>query len=111
MLFIIILILSFASAFFMPWWVAAIVAFVAAYYAAKTPAQAFWSGFSAIVLVWLALALLKTIPNNHILASRVAKLFGLPGWGYVLLITCLIGGLVGGLSALSGLLVRRAIKG
>ncbi len=110
MLFIIILIISFAGGFFMPWWVAAIIAFVAAFFAAKTPAHAFWSGFAALVVVWMALALLKTIPNDHLLATRVAKLFGLPGWGYLLIVTCLIGGVVGGLSALSGLLVKKAIK-
>lgn len=109
MLFIIILILSLIAGFITPWWVAAIVAFVAALYAGKKPAQAFWSGFMAVFIVWVVLILFKTVPNNHILASRVAVLLHLPGWSILLFVTSLIGGLVGGMSALSGFLVRRVI--
>jgi hypothetical protein len=109
MLFIIILILSLIAGFITPWWAAAIVAFVAALYAGKKPAQAFWSGFMAVFIVWVVLILFKTIPNNHILASRVAVLLHLPGWTILLFTTALIGGLVGGMSALSGFLVRRVV--
>ena len=107
MLFIIILILSLIAGFITPWWAVAIIAFVAALYAGKKPAQAFWSGFAAVFVVWTVLALVKSVPNHHILAARVAVLFHLPHWSLLLLITALIGGLVGGLSALSGFLVRR----
>ena len=110
MLFLIILILSFASGYFLPWWVVAIAAFLSAFFIGKTSAQSFWSGFSAVFIVWTVLALFKSIPNNNILAKRVAVLFQLPNWILLLLITALIGGLVGGLSALSGVLLKRAIK-
>jgi hypothetical protein len=109
MLFLIILILSFASGYFLPWWVVAIAAFLAAFFIGKTPAQSFWSGFSAVFIVWTVLALFKSIPNDHILASRVVQLFPLPhNWIWLLLITALIGGIVGGMSALSGVLLKRA---
>ncbi|MCJ8209282.1 hypothetical protein MUY27_06150 [Mucilaginibacter sp. RS28] len=108
MLFLIILVLALASGFVFTWWVGCIIAFVAALLTGKTGRQAFWSGFFAIALVWLVLALFKSVPNDHILADRVAKMIGLPHWSLVLLITCLIGGLVGGMSALSGLLVKKA---
>jgi hypothetical protein len=110
MLFLLILILSYACGFFMPWWVAAIIAFLAALWIGKTPWRSFFSGFFAVAFVWLALALFKTVPNDHILATRVATLFHLPGWGYLLALTCVIGGLVGGMAALSGVLVKKAIK-
>lgn len=111
MLFFVILILCFAGSFFMPWWVAAIAAFLAALWIGKTPANSFWSGFAALVIVWASIALLKTIPNDHLLASRVAHLLPLNGnWGYLLIVTSLLGGLVGGMSALSGLLVKKALK-
>jgi hypothetical protein len=102
MLFLIILILSFASGYFLPWWVIAIAAFLSAFFIGKTSGQSFWSGFAAVFIVWTVLALFKTIPNDNMLAKRVAVLF--------LLITSLIGGLVGGMSALSGVLLKRAIK-
>lgn len=108
MLFLIIFILSLLSGFIFTWWAAAIIAFVAAVFAGKSAGQAFWSGFFALAVVWLLLALFKTIPNDHILADRVAEMVHLPGWVSLLLVTILIGGLVGGLSALSGLLVKQA---
>jgi hypothetical protein len=109
MLFLIILILSFASGYFLPWWVVAIAAFLAAFIIGKTPGHSFWSGFTAIFIGWVVLALFKSIPNDHILAKRVAMLFGLPNWIIVLIVTGVIGGLVGGMAALSGVLLKRAI--
>ena len=109
MLFLIILILSFASGYFLPWWVVAIAAFLAAFFIGKTSGQSFWSGFGAVFIVWTVLALFKSIPNDHILAKRVAMMFQLPNWILLLLITALIGGLVGGMSALSGVLLKKAL--
>jgi uncharacterized membrane protein YhaH (DUF805 family) len=108
MLFLVILILSFASGYFLPWWVVAIAAFLTAFLIGKTSGQSFWSGFSAVFIVWTVLALFKSIPNDHILAKRVATLFQLPNWLLLLFITALIGGLVGGMSALSGVLLKKA---
>ena len=111
MLFLIILILSFASGYFLPWWVVAIAAFLAAFFVGKTSGKSFWSGFIAVFIGWTVLALFKSIPNDHILADRVVQLFPIPRhWIWLLLITALIGGLVGGMAALSGILLRRAIK-
>ena len=107
MLFLIILILSFAGSYFLPWWAAAIIAFLSAWFLGKTSGWAFWSGFGGLFIAWLALALLKSIPNDNILAKRVSHLFHLPNWVFILVITALIGGLVGGMAALSGLLVKK----
>lgn len=109
MLFLIIFILSLASGFVFTWWVGAIIAFIAAWFAGKRSGQTFWSGFLAVAAAWLILALFKSVPNDHILASRVAKMIGLPHWTLVLLITLIIGGLAGGMAALSGLLVKKAM--
>jgi len=111
MLFLIILILSFVSSYFLPWWVAALIAFLAALFIGKTSGRSFWSGFGAIFILWVILALLKSIPNDNILAGRVIQLFPLPhNWILLLLITALIGGLVGGLAALSGMLTKKVFK-
>jgi hypothetical protein len=110
MLFLIILILSFASGYFLPWWVVAIAAFLTAFIVGKTSGQSFWSGFSAVFIGWAVLALFKSVPNDHILATRVATMFHLPHWIFILFVTALIGGLVGGLSALSGVLLKRAFS-
>ena len=111
MLFLIILILSFISSYLLPWWVAALIAFLAALFVGKTSGKAFVFGFGAIFVLWVILALMKSIPNDNILASRVIQLFPLPHqWILLLLITALIGGLVGGLAALSGVLTKKAFS-
>src|ERR1700744_4545803 len=108
MLFLFILFLSFICGYFLPWWVIALIAFIAAYFLGKTSGQSFWSGFGSVFIAWSILILLKTIPNDNILASRVIQLFPLPHyWILLLFISALIGGLVGGLSALSGILVKK----
>jgi uncharacterized membrane protein YhaH (DUF805 family) len=94
----------------LPWWMVAIVAFLAAFFIGKTSGQSFWSGFGGVFIVWTLLALLKSIPNENMLAKRVAQLFLLPNWILILLVTALIGGLTGGMSALSGMLVKKAFK-
>jgi hypothetical protein len=110
MLFIIILILTLIAGFITPWWVAAIIAFVAAIYAGKRPGTSFWAGFFAVFITWTVLIMFKSLPNNHVLASRVAVLLHLPGWTVLIIVTSIIGGLVGGMSAMSGVLVRQAFK-
>jgi len=110
MLFIIIFVLTLAFGFISSWWFAAIIAFAAALYAGRTGPQAFWSGFGAVFAVWIVLILFKTVPNDHILASRVAVLFHLSSWILLMFITALIGGLVAGTAALSGVMVKRVFE-
>jgi hypothetical protein len=110
MLFLIILILSFICSYFSPWWMIAVIAFLAAFFMNKKPGMSFLAGFAAVFVAWSILTLLKSIPNDNILAGRVAKLFQLPNWILLLLVTAFIGGLVGGMSALSGALVKKAFK-
>lgn len=109
MLFFIIFILSLIVSYVLPWWIVAIIAFLASLLIARSSAHAFWSAFAAIFIVWVVLALFKSVPNNHLLATRVAHLFPFGGqWIWLLLITGTIGGLVAGMSAWSGALVKQA---
>ena len=110
MLFFIIFILTLICSYFLPWWMLSVIAFTAAFYINKKPGISFLSGFAAVFAAWTILALFKSIPNDNILAGRVAKLFQLSNWILLLLATAFIGGLVGGMAALSGALVKRAFK-
>ena len=111
MLFLIILILSFICSYLLPWWAAALIAFLAALFIGKTSGKAFLSGFGAIFVLWMILALMKSLPNDNVLAGRAIQLFPLPHqWILLLLITALIGGLVGGMAALSGVLTKKAFS-
>ncbi len=110
MLFLLILILSFAASFFLPWWVAAVFAFLAAFTMGKTSVRCFWSGFAAVFTAWAVIALFKSTRNDNILADRVAHLFQLPNWTWILLVTALVGGLVGGMAAFSGILLKKVFE-
>lgn len=111
MLFFIILICSLIVSFVLPWWIVAIISFIAALIIAKTSAHAFWSAFAAIFIVWVVMAMFKSVPNNHILATRMAHVLPLGGhWMVLTAITGFIGGLVAGMSALSGQLLKKALK-
>ncbi len=111
MLFFIILISSLVVSFVLPWWIVAIISFLSALFIAKSSAHAFWSAFAAIFIVWTVMALFKSVPNNHILATRMAHVFPLGGnWILLLLITAVIGGLVAGMAAMSAHLIRKAFN-
>ena len=60
------------------------------------------------------MGLIQSVPNENLLANRVAEMLTLPassfGWLIILLVTGLVGGLVGGVSALAGFYCRFAAK-
>ena len=94
--------------YFLPWWTLAVVAFLVASFIVMHPGKAFLAGFLAIALLWAGWALWWDVPNQHILSGRMARLFQLPVPALFLVVTALVGGLLGGLAAWSGALVRRA---
>jgi len=108
--FIILFIVSILSGLFLPWWSIAIFSFVLAYFLKEQVKAPFWSGFLAIFLSWILLALIKSLPNQNILATRMAKLFHLPNWTLLLLLTGLIGGLIGGVFSLSGFWLKKDLR-
>jgi hypothetical protein len=110
LLFLLIALLSFVLQLFMPWWIIAIVAFGAALWKATNGSTAFWSGFLAIVTVWLLMAGFTHIRTGGILTNRIAALFSLPASFLLIIVTALMGGLVGGIAALSGYYVRQAVR-
>jgi len=93
---------------FLPWWSVAVVAFVVSAFANPKPGRAFRAGFCGIGLCWLVAALLHDIANEHILSTRMAALFHLPNYALFIVVTVFVGGLVGGLSAWAGALIRQA---
>jgi hypothetical protein len=113
MLFLLILITSLILQFFLPWWIVALVAFGFSFWKAQSAGQAFGSGFLAIFLLWVVMSLIQSIPNENLLANRVAEMLTLPassfGWLIILLVTGVVGGLVAGVSALAGFYSRAAL--
>lgn len=75
----------------------------------KTGKISLWSPFFAILLLWTGMALYKSIPNEHLLASRVAEMLGVKAWWLVLVLTALIGAFVAGVSGFCGYHFRKAV--
>jgi hypothetical protein len=101
------MLLSFIAGLYLPWWSIAIVAFFAALLIQPRIGFGFLSGFLGVFLLWSALAFWIDTNNESILSHKIALLFPLGGSTLVLiLITALIGGLVGGFAAMAGSSIR-----
>lgn len=99
---LVIFILSFVLQLFLPWWSSAILCFVIGAYFSGKLKKAFLSGFLGLGALWLLVALYAQIQNQNILAAQLAILFSLPSGWFLPFISGLLGGLIGGLSILSG---------
>lgn len=109
MVFIVILIAAFLLQLVLPWWISLVISFAICGLIAKTAKIAFWSPFFAICILWIAMALFKSLPNYNILAGRVAEMLSLKAWWMVLLLTGILGGLVAAISGVCGYHFRKAV--
>ena len=96
------IIIGFILELFLPWWTIAIASFAVAYLVDTKSLASFFAGFLGIAILWVGMALYIDQSTHSILTEKVNRLLPLNAF----LLTGLIGGLVGGLSALTGSLVR-----
>ena len=102
--------LSFAVGLFtwLPWYSFVFCALIVAMVIHQKPYKAFITGFLALFLLWCILAILKDMPNEHILSTKVANILPLKGNTTLLIgITGLVGGLLAGVSAVTGSYARK----
>jgi len=105
---VLIIILGFFGQLFAPWWIIAIIPFLIEITFPGNKSFAFFPGFYGIFLLWAGYAFWMDHQTGSILSSRIALLFHLPPWPLaVVLLTGLLGGILGGLSSLSGNYLRR----
>jgi hypothetical protein len=105
--FFLTILLSFAGALFLPWWIIAVAAFLVAALIHQRPLKSFLAGFLALFILWGAQAFFLDIENEHLLATKVAAILPLGGSYIVLiLVTAFDGGLVAGMSALTASFLR-----
>lgn len=109
MVFLIILIASFLLQLVLPWWVIIVISFATCGLIGKTAKISLWSPFLAILLLWIGMALFKSIPNNHILAGRVAEMIGIKSWYLVLALTAILGAFAAGVSGFCGYQFRKTV--
>lgn len=104
-----IAILSLLAQFVLPWWSLAVVAFLVCFWRSSGGGRAFLSGFLGVAIVWLAHALLLQLRTDGIFIGRMSELLFKTNTAVLpLVVTTLVGGLVGGLAGLSGYLVKQA---
>ena len=94
--------LTYLLQYFFPWWTAVLAAFIIAILIRSTWINDFLSGFLGVGLLWGIMAWMIDMQTNSILTSKIAVLFGLENATYLILVTGVIGGIAGGLGALSG---------
>ena len=103
--------LSFIAGLFTPWWSLAVISFLVAVLIRQRLGMAFLSGFTGIFLCWGLLSLWIDAKNNHILSHKIALIFPLGGSSVLLiLVTAVVGALVGGMAAISGSSLRTTKK-
>jgi|JI8StandDraft_2_1071088.scaffolds.fasta_scaffold05471_4 hypothetical protein len=110
MVFIFIAILVFSAQYFMHWqiWSVAAISYVVAGILGKTAWGVFFSAFFSVFLVWSGMAFWQDIQNDQILSSRIATMLGIANTSeWLFVITGLLGGFVGAISALAGYYVKR----
>ena len=104
---LIIAILSFILTLFLPWYTPFIICFLAGIILSNKPGNNFLAGLLGVGLFWLGYALFLDIRNEHVLSTKIAQLFSdslqTPiTSGVLLMITSLLGALLGGLSSMAG---------
>jgi hypothetical protein len=107
---LLIIVVSFAAGLYLPFWSVGLVSFLVALFIYQKPGMAYLSGFLGIFLLWALLNWGIDSQNHSILSHRMATLFPLGGSAALLiLISALVGAIIGGLSALSGNFLRKYI--
>ena len=88
--------------YFFPWWSMAIGAFAIGFMFASSGWKSFFAGLLGVGLLWFAMALYLDQASQSILSEKVGRLFPTKNVPLLMLITALIGGLVGGFASLTG---------
>jgi hypothetical protein len=104
--------LAFAAGLFaFPWWSFAVTTTVVFASIPQPLGKSFLAAFAAVFILWGTIALKIDLSNEHLLSKKVASiLFQKESYALLIIITATIGGLVAGMSALTGSLLRKSIS-
>ncbi len=109
-LLILLIITAYLINLILPWWGIAITGLILGFQMKPKTGKAFGIGFLALFLLWSGQALYIHLANDGILSTRIAEMLGVGSPIFVILITGIVGGLVSGLSVLSGSLIGQSIN-
>ena len=91
---------------FTPWWSIVIVAAIVGIIINEHAGKSFMFGFVGVFLLWGIAAYQIDAGNESILSTRVGEIFD----ANMIIVTALLGGLLGGMGALTGTLGQRIFK-
>lgn len=108
--FIIIFIITAIFQLFAPWWVIALIPFLVNTWRPSGAIPAFIVSFAAIAMLWFSYGLYLHINSGGSMSDRIAGIFSLPNGIVLLVVTTVVGGLVGGMAGLAGFFVRQLFE-
>lgn len=108
--FFIIFILTWVLNLFLPWWAGVLPAFIIGAWMLDRWVHAFLIGFSGVGSAWFIQAFYIHVMNEGILTNRIATMLQVNTPENVLIITFIIGGLMGAVAASTGFLFKSAFK-
>jgi hypothetical protein len=104
--------LSLVAELYLPFWSVAIISFAVVALIPQSSWKAFWCGFAGLFLLWAGLAFFLDSGNDQILSSRISLLFlKVQSPALLVLVTGVLGGMLGGMGALSASFLRPAAAG
>jgi hypothetical protein len=92
------------------WWWVMIVPFAFCAAAARSGGKAFRTGFFAAGLLWLGISLFLYLTGSGLIATRMARMFGLGKSWLMVFVTALIAAVAAGVSGYAGYSVRALVK-
>lgn len=108
---IIVFLLSGLLSYYIDWKMSALIPFLfAGVYPQSTAFKSFSLYFMIIFVLWFSYSLWIDRSNQAILSQKIAPILKLPNTFALLFATSMIGGLLGGLSALSGYFLQNLFK-
>lgn len=103
-------VIAYLLQWYLPWWSVVIAGFLVSLILSSNGLTSFISGFLGVGIYWFILAYMIDSTTNSILTERVSAIFFLPNSFLMILLTAAIGGLVGGLGALTGGQLRELFR-
>lgn len=98
---------SYLGGMVLPWWGFVPIIFLLSAIINQKNLISFLAGFLSIFSLWIILTLIIDTANDHILSERTAMILPFNGSTWLLiLVTGSIGGILGGMAAMSGSLLR-----
>ena len=102
---------TFILGYFFDWWTVVIAGFIGGFFFGTASRETFAKGTVGASILWLLMILYYHFSTQGILSNKIAQILPVGGnVGILIIVTILIGGLVGGCGAMSGFLSKNLFR-